>query len=376
MANFFVLLLQISSILVIAFQISSTRVRHLAPSSHGAIDQTTYCRSVEPHFSSSSIPSRTPNDVQCWTFPRKRTSASSSRITVTTTTTLYDSSSVHVTSDDSLLEEAAHNASLLIYNEALAFCRQKLGKAGRRVFGCTAEGSNADPFSTGNLVVDDVSIHNEAVYGPLLSKSLRGRREHLFREEIRRLLLESFEPSNVSVAQDYDAMKKEGENSTIGSLTDSIHTQILREAMQQAVIAHTRRADGRGGSVGNGCKVIRPLSIEVPVLPSVVHGSALFGRGETQVLVTTTLGSPRDTMPVLDPFQVFSNRESPDDTRIEPSHDLPVGSLRYLKSSGSEYIEADLNTRRIMADREQTGDSGTLKERRRGKFFGCISSEQ
>ena len=110
MANFFVLLLQTSSILVIAFQISSTRVRHLAPSSHGAIDQTTYCRSVEPHFSSSSIPSRTPNDVQCWTFPRKRTSASSSRITVTTTTTLYDSSSVESDLETSFSSSSASDS--------------------------------------------------------------------------------------------------------------------------------------------------------------------------------------------------------------------------------------------------------------------------
>lgn len=289
---------------------------------------------------------------------------------------LNDSSIVPTADDKSLLEEEALNSSILIYNEALAFCRHKLGEAGKRVFGCTDEDPDADHISTENRDYDHVRIHNEAVHGPLLSKSLRGRREHLFREEIRRLLLESFEPSNLSLTQDYDVIKKERGDSTIGSLTDSIHTQILREAMQQAVIAHTRRADRRGGSLGNGCKVIRPLSIEVPALPGVVHGSALFGRGETQVLATTTLGSPRDTMPVLDPFQVSSNRGSPNDAPIEPSHDLPVGSLRYLKSSGSEYIEADLNTRRIMADREQTGDSGTLKERRRGRFCECVSVEQ
>jgi polyribonucleotide nucleotidyltransferase len=46
------------------------------------------------------------------------------------------------------------------------------------------------------------------------------------------------------------------------------------------------RIDGRGTSD------IRPLSAEVDLLPT-AHGSALFQRGETQVLNVTTLGMPR-----------------------------------------------------------------------------------
>ena len=44
---------------------------------------------------------------------------------------------------------------------------------------------------------------------------------------------------------------------------------------------------------GRGVTQIRPLSAEVGVLP-VVHGSALFQRGETQALVIATLGGPKD----------------------------------------------------------------------------------
>jgi polyribonucleotide nucleotidyltransferase len=39
---------------------------------------------------------------------------------------------------------------------------------------------------------------------------------------------------------------------------------------------------------------IRPLSAQVDILPSRVHGSALFQRGETQGLTTCTLGAPGD----------------------------------------------------------------------------------
>ena len=45
-----------------------------------------------------------------------------------------------------------------------------------------------------------------------------------------------------------------------------------------------KRVDGRG------MKEIRPLSASIDLLPR-THGSALFTRGETQALATTTLGS-------------------------------------------------------------------------------------
>ena len=40
-------------------------------------------------------------------------------------------------------------------------------------------------------------------------------------------------------------------------------------------------------------RTVRPLDIAVGVLPK-AHGSALFTRGETQAMVTATLGTTRD----------------------------------------------------------------------------------
>ena len=57
--------------------------------------------------------------------------------------------------------------------------------------------------------------------------------------------------------------------------------------IQREMILSGSRPDGRG------VKEVRPLGIEVGVLPR-THGSALFARGETQALVTVTLGTPRD----------------------------------------------------------------------------------
>jgi len=57
--------------------------------------------------------------------------------------------------------------------------------------------------------------------------------------------------------------------------------------IQRELILNSVRADGRA------MDEVRPLQIEVGVLPR-THGSAIFARGETQALATTTLGTPRD----------------------------------------------------------------------------------
>ncbi|MGA2172532.1 MAG: polyribonucleotide nucleotidyltransferase [Sedimentisphaerales bacterium] len=63
---------------------------------------------------------------------------------------------------------------------------------------------------------------------------------------------------------------------------DKIEGEIVRELALQG-----KRLDGRGYDD------VRPISGEVGFLPR-VHGSALFTRGETQSLVTVTLGTIRD----------------------------------------------------------------------------------
>jgi len=59
------------------------------------------------------------------------------------------------------------------------------------------------------------------------------------------------------------------------------------EVVRKYVLQENRRIDGRD------MKTIRPIATEVGLLPR-VHGSALFQRGETQAIVTTTLGTSSD----------------------------------------------------------------------------------
>ena len=72
------------------------------------------------------------------------------------------------------------------------------------------------------------------------------------------------------------------ENEVINMIVD-LESQIVR----QRVIAGEPRIDGREKDM------IRALDIRTNVLPR-THGSALFTRGETQALVTATLGTERD----------------------------------------------------------------------------------
>jgi polyribonucleotide nucleotidyltransferase len=75
------------------------------------------------------------------------------------------------------------------------------------------------------------------------------------------------------VAPDFEGREKE-----VGAAFRSLTKQLVRER----VLREKVRIDGRG------LADIRPLSAEVGVVPR-VHGSALFERGETQILGVTTL---------------------------------------------------------------------------------------
>lgn len=74
-----------------------------------------------------------------------------------------------------------------------------------------------------------------------------------------------------------------------------------------------RILDGKSRIDGRDTKTVRPIEVEVGVLPR-THGSALFTRGETQALVVTTLGTERDAQIIdalsgerKDPFLLHYN---------------------------------------------------------------------
>ena len=71
-----------------------------------------------------------------------------------------------------------------------------------------------------------------------------------------------------------------------GEIEDAIY-QLNKKIMRARIISEGVRPDGRA------LTTVRPIWSEVGVLPR-PHGSAVFTRGETQVLTVTTLGSMRE----------------------------------------------------------------------------------
>jgi polyribonucleotide nucleotidyltransferase len=69
----------------------------------------------------------------------------------------------------------------------------------------------------------------------------------------------------------------------LGKLFD----RALKDRVRQRVVEDGVRVDGRG------LKDVRPITVEVGVLPR-THGSGLFTRGQTQALTIATLGSMQD----------------------------------------------------------------------------------
>ena len=67
----------------------------------------------------------------------------------------------------------------------------------------------------------------------------------------------------------------------------AVFASLEKRSVRERVLSGEPRIDGRDN------KTVRPINVEVGVLPK-THGSALFTRGETQAIVTTTLGTARD----------------------------------------------------------------------------------
>jgi polyribonucleotide nucleotidyltransferase len=113
-----------------------------------------------------------------------------------------------------------------------------------------------------------------------------------------------------------------------GRLKFKHYYEILRERIfREEVLGEKRRPDGRGFDE------IRPIWIEVGMLPR-THGSAIFTRGETQALVTTTLGTA-DDMQRLEVFEGEAKK------RFMLHYNFPpfsVGEVSFLRGAGRREI--------------------------------------
>ena len=115
--------------------------------------------------------------------------------------------------------------------------------------------------------------------------------------------------------------------STLESFADEIVENITARIMRSNILAGKPRIDGRD------TKTVRPIEIELGVLPR-AHGSALFTRGETQALVSLTLGGGKDALPL----ETLDGGEERDFILNYNFPGFSVGEAKGLKAPGRREI--------------------------------------
>ena len=114
----------------------------------------------------------------------------------------------------------------------------------------------------------------EAIYAP--SKVERQKKVGALRDEVEAAIKERHPE-----ATDFDV--------------EQVFEYIQKKAFRISIMEKDKRADGRA------LKQLRPMTAEVNVLPPVVHGSAMFARGETMSLCLATL-APMEERQYMDNY--------------------------------------------------------------------------
>ena len=115
-----------------------------------------------------------------------------------------------------------------------------------------------------------------------------------------------------------------------GGISEADFTHVwhgLEERAVRELILEGKRPDGRGYTN------LRPIACEVDLLPR-VHGSAMFQRGETQALITVTLGTGKDEQRVDGLIDEYSKKFMLD--YYFPS--FSVGEVRPIRGPGRREI--------------------------------------
>lgn len=165
-------------------------------------------------------------------------------------------------------------------------------------------------------VIETLSREIEENYGKRLEEAIRVP-EKQKRQEALATLSEAIRGEKVP-AEDDD---------TVAQQVSQAFEMAEYRAMRRMVLGEKKRLDGRG------YEEIRPIACEVGLLPR-AHGSALFTRGETQALVTTTLGTGEDEQ-IIDALLEESTK------RFMLHYNFPpfcVGEVKPLRSPGRREV--------------------------------------
>ena len=170
-----------------------------------------------------------------------------------------------------MLEAGANELSEEIMLEGISFAKEEIGKIIKCINELVQE-TGKKKIERGKETVNEKLIK-------LLSKE--------YKEEIAKSIL-----SRVSKEQEGDDLvilsekisEKYAEEYEKKDIEEALE-YLFKQQIRENILKLGKRADGRNADI------IRPIEVEVGLLPR-THGSAMFKRGQTQVLTVATLGSP------------------------------------------------------------------------------------
>ena len=121
-----------------------------------------------------------------------------------------------------------------------------------------------------------------------------------------------------------EALEAEGKEAD-KELVSKVLERYKKTVVRSMILDKNIRADGRA------LDEVRPISIETNLLPS-VHGSCLFTRGQTQALVTVTLGDKKDAQM----YELITEKNSQSENFMV-HYNFPgysVGEAKYIGAPG------------------------------------------
>jgi len=148
-----------------------------------------------------------------------------------------------------------------------------------------------------------------------------------------------------------EALEKEGET-VEKTLVSKVLEKYKATVVRAMILEKGIRADGRE------LDEVRPITIEMNLLPS-VHGSCLFTRGQTQTLVTATLGDKKDAQM----FELITDKN----TRSEQfmvHYNFPgysVGEAKFIGAPGRRELGHGNLAKRALEPVVPLGYDGTIR---------------
>jgi polyribonucleotide nucleotidyltransferase len=213
-----------------------------------------------------------------------------------------------------MVEGEAHEISEESMIEALDVAHRSIRRLCEGQHRLVEDAGEPEPFEwEADLVPDELVERMKEQYGPKVADHIHGP----YSKETFHGGISDLKDDAVDKVLGDDAETPEGY--TASDIRDAIG-EVEKVEMRKMIVEEGKRIDGRDQTD------VRDLWMEVGYLPR-VHGSAIFTRGETQVLGSVTLGTSDDVQPI---DEVFADTDKPFylHYRFPP---FSVGEASYLR---------------------------------------------